>query len=180
MRNQILMILLLSIISISSFSQKADKNNESINFRPSPSTEYSFKFEISKWITIRSFQGHIWLIDSLNITDSLHSITNDEKIRLKSGTAWNPSGEPPQARFLLFKYIFNKLDSTDTDRLNYLELITTYDNNKINGLKMIDYIFFSKSYYDSDNIKRYSVDYYLEPNNEGKLVLKERIITWCH
>lgn len=178
MRNQLL-ILLFNIITISSFSQAADINKEAINLQPSPSTELSFKYQISNWITMRSLQGHVWLIDSLNITDSLHSITTNERIRLNSGTTWNPTEEPPQARFILFKVIFNKLDSADNDRLNYLELITTYDNNKIKGLNMIDYLYFNSSYYDSKNIKRYSVDYYLKPNDDGKLILTEKTITYC-
>ena len=178
MRIQIVVIL-LNIISISSFSQETDNNKKTINFQPSPSTEFSFKCEISNRITIGSIHGFLWLNDSLNVTDSLHSITENVKIKLKSGTTWDPGEGPPQTKFLFFKVLFNKLDSTDTDSLNYLELITAYENSKINGLKMIDYLYFSESYLDSRNKKQYSVDYYLRPNNDGKLLLTEKIITYC-
>lgn len=174
-----LIIIFLNVISICCYSQNRDDKNkekETIYLQPTPSMEMAFKSFIMQTIQLTSLRYHPMITDTINniglATDKLDSV----KIRLKSGTEWDPTQEPPQAKFLLIKTIFKKLDSADYDRINYLKIISAYEDKKDNTNKMIDYLFFRMNYYNSENVIKMTIDFIVKPDENGELILFDRKI----
>lgn len=164
-------IAILSIVCIPIYSQEChiEEENISINPHPSHSTEMRFQIHIRNLISLCSIRvDPRWLELSACKDSSIKVMRDSTFIYLKSGTAWNPEKTPPQCRFFLFKYIA-KLDSINTiNRLNYLEILSSYEHGG-NYFSLIDIIFFRNSYYSSENKKLMTIDFELKPDSLSKI-----------
>ena len=175
------LLLFLNIISISCFSQnrdKKDKDKETIYLQPTRSMEKEFEIYIIQTIQLTSLRYHPLMTDSVDNVGLTKAKLDSVKIKLKSGTEWDPTSDPPQARFLFFKLIFNKLDSADNDRLNYLKILSVYKDKRENTYQLIDNILYRKSYYNSEEIKLMTVDFIIKPDDNEKFTLFDKKIIY--
>lgn len=173
MRIQVI-TLFFSLLSLYSYAQKAQNSKTAINFNPSKREESRYKEDIQTNIKLASMRSLVFYLDSLKEQSVMNKPIDSVRIQLKSGTTWNPTGEPPKAKVLLHFKSRKKLDSAERDRLNYLEFISTFNAYGRNeAYKMLDYLYFSKSYVDKALDKRVTIEHYIRPDDEGNLSMDD-------
>ena len=168
------------MFSLISFSQSDTENDKvPIKANPNPPSEFAVQAKISMQISLISLIENLSLYELKGYPDTLKTVLDSAKITLKKGTSWNPLKDPPESKFIVFKVIFNKLDSVAMDRINYLEFMSNYEDRKDIPYEMVDTLFFSNSYYANNNEIIMKINFICLPNIEkAKFELTHREIVY--
>ncbi len=170
MIKKLILIYLINFVHLISFAQEIKENNpDKISFKihPTRSDINSFKNYIKRETVLFRFRTHPKVI-KLNDRNDIAEISLDTIIiKLIQGSEIDPYEEPPRSRFLFFKIIFNKIDSQDMDRINYLKLIGFYKQRNCLTSEIVEYLLYRQSYYNEQGVKSMTFNFYLKPDDKG-------------